>query len=504
MNDPHIWWYITRASAVIGWVLMTLSVLWGILLSTRILRKTDNPGWLRDLHSYFSGLAIAMVEVHMVSLMLDGWLHFSVLNVLVPFTTDYRPLAVALGIVAMYLLVAVQLTSLAMNKLPRAVWRAIHLSSYGSLMIVAFHAGVSGTDVGSSWYQALAVTLIAVVALAIVLRLLAGSREGAAATTAANRAAAMHEPPSDVVQSMVVVSVTPVANRVIGIRLVPLGGGTLPAWHPGAHITVRLGNGLERQYSLCGDPAERNHYDIAVLRTEDSAGGSEWIHANATPGMLIDVVGPLNHFELEAAFDYLFIAGGIGITPILAMIESLPQRRTWQLVYFGRSRTAMPFLDELLTRYPDRVFPIVSDEHFERPDVLSGIRASTAQVYCCGPESLMMSVADVVPVDRMHFERFTPVVRAALTATSVDVNCTKSNKQFSVAAGESILDAMKANSVPVFASCLKGVCGSCEVRVLSGTPEHLDSVMDDAEKDTLGIMYPCVSRATSSTLVLEA
>lgn len=503
MNDPHIWWYVTRSSAVIGWVLMTLSVLWGILLSTRLLRKADNPGWLRDLHSYFSGVAIAMVAVHMVSLMLDGWLQFSALNLFVPYTTDYRPFAVALGIVGMYLLVIVHLTSLAINRLPRKLWRAIHMSSYGSLLIVAFHAGLSGTDVGTSWYQALSVALIVVITLAVVLRILAGSREASNAAPAGD-AVTVHEPPTETVQRMVVASVTPVADRVLGLRLLPLGGGTLPAWHPGAHITLRLPNGLERQYSLCGDPAERGHYDIAVLHTTDSTGGSEWIHSSVTTGMLLDVVGPLNHFELEAAFDYLFIAGGIGITPILAMIESLPERRTWKLAYFGRTRSSMPFLGTLLARYPDRVFPIVRDEFAERPDVFASIRASTAEVYCCGPESLMMSVADAVPADRMHFERFTPVVRTALAATAVDVNCTKSRKQFSVPAGESILDAMKANSVPVFASCLKGVCGSCEVRVLGGTPEHLDSVMDDAEKDHLGIMYPCVSRATSATLVLDA
>jgi ferredoxin-NADP reductase len=370
-------------------------------------------------------------------------------------------------------------------------------------MIVSFHAGLSGTDVGSTWYQALSVALIAITSLAVVLRILAGSRESAV-RGAADGKAAIHEPPSETVQRMVVVAVSPVADRVLGLRLVPLGGGTLPPWHPGAHITLRLANGLERQYSLCGDPAERNHYDIAVLRTEESAGGSEWIHANATVGMVLDVVGPLNHFELEAAFDYLFVAGGIGITPILAMIESLPQRRNWRLVYFGRSRTSMPFLGSLLERYPDRVFAIVGDENPVRPDVLPTIRASTAQVYCCGPESLMMSIADVVPVERMHLERFSPVVREAQPATAIEVNCTTSHKQFSVQPGESILDAMKANSVPVFASCLKGVCGSCETRVISGTPEHLDSVMDDAEKDSLGIMYPCVSRATSSTLVLEA
>jgi ferredoxin-NADP reductase len=288
------------------------------------------------------------------------------------------------------------------------------------------------------------------------------------------------------------------------MRLVPLGGGTLPGWHPGALITLRLPTGLERQYSLCGDPADRHHYEIAVLRTTDSAGGSAWLHANATPGTCFDVVGPLNHFELEPAKEYLFVAGGIGITPIKAMIESLPERRPWRLIYLGRSRFSMAFLGELLARYPDRVTAVIADEQPVSAEVYPVIRASSADVYCCGPEGLMTQVADNVAAERMHSERFAPVERVSAPEVAVDVVCSTSRKQFQVAPGTSILRAMQDNGVPVFASCLKGVCGTCEVRVLEGTPEHLDSVMGDADKDSLGIMYPCVSRAESPTLVLEA
>jgi ferredoxin-NADP reductase len=530
MNDPHIWWYVTRASAVIAWVLLTLSVIWGILLSTRLLRNIDNPGWLQDLHKYFGGASLVMVALHVVSLMLDGWLHFSLLEALVPFEAAYRTVPVALGILSLYLMIAVQGTSLLMNRLPRKAWKAIHYSSYAALVLVAFHSGLSGTDVGSSWYRILSIVLIAVVAVAVVLRVLVRSKGPAAALVAPPAAAAPTlsasfpgQPVAAVStgaggtatlartsvipllekRTMVVSSITPQADAVLGIRLLPLGGGMLPAWFPGAHVNVHLPNGLQRQYSLCGDPAERSHFDIAVLRTEHSEGGSSWIHESLRIGMTLQIDGPLNHFELEAAAEYLFIAGGIGITPIKSMIESLPARRSWRLAYFGRSRTSMAFLGELLSRYPGQVGVFASDE-LAAPADLSGIGRSTGDVYCCGPESLMAAVAAVVPAERMHFERFVPIVRVAQGAPhSVSVTAARSSKTFTLASGQSILDALERNGVAVSGSCRKGVCGTCEVRVLSGSPEHLDSVMADSEKDQLGVMYPCVSGSRSESLVLD-
>ena len=127
LSDPHLWWYITRASALLAWGLMTLSVVWGILLSTRLLRRIDNPGWLQDLHRFLGGLSVIMVFLHMATLMLDGWLQFTLVEVFVPFATDYRPLAVALGIVGFYLLVAVQGSSMIMHRLPRKLWKAAAL-----------------------------------------------------------------------------------------------------------------------------------------------------------------------------------------------------------------------------------------------------------------------------------------------------------------------------------------------------------------------------------------
>ena len=515
MNDPHIWWYLTRASALIAWVLMTMSVLWGILLSTRVMRRIDNPAWLQDLHRYLGGLTLLMVALHMVTLMLDGWLKFSITETLVPFATDFKPLAVALGIIAFYILVAVQGTSLVMNKLPRKFWKGLHYSSYVALLLVALHAGWTGTDVAAWWYRVLAIVLISVATISVLVRIVTGTRTGGAPRPVAPKAD-KPKPADDSgsssgpvatqreTRTMVVGSINSVAADVIAIRLLPLGGGQLPVWHPGAHITVHLPNGLERQYSLCGDPAERTHFDIAVLKTQTSEGGSEWIHSSLTPGMTIEVSGPHNHFELEPANEYLFIAGGIGITPIKGMIESLPERRKWKLVYAGRSRTSMAFLDELVERYPDHVEVFASDENEGSLDVYALTAKSKAEVYCCGPESLMSSVAGFVPAERMHLERFVALSRESIVpATPIEVTCKKSKKNFVVDTDESILDALQENGLPVIGSCKKGVCGTCEVRVVEGKPIHLDSVLDDEEKDRLKVMYPCVSRAEAGKLVLD-
>ncbi|MDJ0348901.1 2Fe-2S iron-sulfur cluster-binding protein [Cryobacterium sp. PH29-G1] len=504
MNDPHLWWYISRASAMIAWALMTASVLWGILLSTRVLRRVDNPAWLQDLHGYLGGTALVMVGLHMVSLMIDSWLAFTAAEVLVPFATAFKPLPVALGILAFYLLVAVQGSSLMLKRLPRRFWKGLHYASYAALLLVSFHAGFTGTDVGSLWYKIVSLALISIAAVAVTLRIIAGKRGSRSATrTDADPAATPLHPTQ---RDMVVASATAVADGVVGIRLERPDWGVLPVWQPGSHITLHLPNGLQKQYSLCGDPANRHEYDVAVLRTAASAGGSTWIHENLVPGMSLAVSGPTNHFGLEPAADYLFIAGGIGITPIKAMIESLPAGRDWRLVYVGRSRQAMAFVAQLEADYPERVIVHARDENVGGLDldaVLGGPALTAVQVYCCGPESLMDAVAARVPAERLHLERFIPVARAARPAAPIQVLCRKSRLEFTVAADENLLDSLEAHGVPILGSCRKGICGTCEVRVAEGTPEHLDSVLDDAEKNSLGVMYPCVSRSLSPSLVLN-
>ena len=526
MNEPHIWWYVTRASSLIAWVLLTVSVVLGILLSTRVLRKIDNPAWLQDLHRYVSGLALIFVGLHMVSLMLDDFVHFSLAELLIPGATagssvssvQAKTIPIMLGIFAVYLMVAVQATSWLMNKLPRRFWKGLHYSSYVALILVTFHAAFSGTDVSQLWYKSLAIVLIGAASAAVLVRVIIGTKSrpargpaqrnsgspGAGETNPAAAARPAITAPAPAGTTRMRISETTVlAKGVLGVRLIPVAGGNLEVWHPGAHVTLYLPNGCERQYSLCGDPAARDHFDIAVLKKRGSTGGSKWIHENAKVGTELEVSPPRNHFELEPATEYVFVAGGIGITPIKAMIESLPPRRKWQLHYFGRSRTTMAFAAELEADYPDRVFVSAADEREADPDIKALVAAPGAEVYCCGPEALMSAVAAHVPEASMHLERFVAVERIAEAASPVVMNLKKSKRQVVAAADESLLDALVRDGVPILGSCKKGLCGTCEVRVLEGQPEHLDSIMDDEEKDELHIMYPCVSRSRTPELTLD-
>lgn len=503
MNDPHIWWYITRASALIAWTLMTFSVVWGVLLSTRVLRKIDNPGWLQDLHAYLGGLTLFMVLLHMVSLMLDGWLQFSVFETFVPFATDYRPIATALGIISFYILLVVQVTSLFINKLPRSFWKAIHYFSYGAVFLVALHAGWSGTDVGTWWYRVLAITLISMAAIAAVVRIIVGKRAKSTSQTPRQteetQTVAQVKPET---LTVIVSQMDMIAENVKLIKFIPLGGGPLPIWQPGAHITLFLPNGLQRQYSLCGDPADRNHYEIAVLASPTSEGGSQWIHSELRLGTKLDILPPRNHFECEPANEYIFIAGGIGITPIKAMIESLPAHRTWKLLYYGRSRKTMAFAQELSRKFPDQVQLITSKQ--PKPHLNKILSNAQAQIYCCGPEKLLSEVTEYSRPENLHVERFVPVERTPDTPRApIEVSCRKSKKEITVGENQTVLEALEEVGVPILGSCKKGVCGTCEVRVLEGTPLHLDSVMSDEEKNKLGIMFPCVSRASTPNLVLD-
>ena len=182
MNE-QIWWYLARSSGIVALVLLLLSLVWGILLATRVLRPNDRPAWLLDLHRWFGSLAVVMTALHLTGLVLDSYVSFGVADVLVPGASSYRPLAVAFGILAMYALVAVQASSWVRKRLPRVLWYRIHLLSYVMLWASAMHAGMAGTDVGSAAYQMLALALTLAGIGAILVRLLVPSRRAAAAPT---------------------------------------------------------------------------------------------------------------------------------------------------------------------------------------------------------------------------------------------------------------------------------------------------------------------------------
>jgi cytochrome P450/ferredoxin-NADP reductase len=293
------------------------------------------------------------------------------------------------------------------------------------------------------------------------------------------------------VTDVVVATVTPLAEDVLGVRLT----GELPPWEPGAHIDVLLPGGLVRQYSLCG-AADSDAWEVAVRREEDGRGGSAWLHAHARPGLRLQVRGPRNHFALTGATEHLFVAGGIGITPLLPMLDRVPG--PWRLLYVGRGRERMAFLDRL-ARYAGQV-TVHDTLRAGRPD-LQGFLATASEgaaVYACGPESLLQAVEEArPPAVPLHVERFVGV--RATGGRAFSVRLARSGADLPVGADETVLDALEHSGVFLSSSCREGVCGSCEIRLLSGDPDHRDKV--PAREATS--FFPCVSRARTGDLVLD-
>lgn len=302
------------------------------------------------------------------------------------------------------------------------------------------------------------------------------------------------------------------ADGVVRLVLHHPGGQSLPAWEPGAHIDVELAEDLVRQYSLCGDPRDSSAWQLAVLREEAGRGGSQHVHDILSAGQSVRVRGPRNHFPLVDAKRYLFIAGGIGITPILPMIARIADSgRDWQLVYGGRTRSSMAFRDELEARYPGHVDIRPEDECglLDLPTVLAEPEQDAADtaVYCCGPEPLLLAVEQHCtdwPAGALHVERFAP--RAGATdgpREAFEIELAESGTVLDVPAERSILEVVEQSGVPVLSSCQEGTCGTCETAVLAGQPDHRDCVLTDEERDVGDAMMICVSRSRTPRLVLD-
>jgi ferredoxin-NADP reductase len=301
-------------------------------------------------------------------------------------------------------------------------------------------------------------------------------------------------------------SVTEEAEGVKSFVLADPGGGLLPPWEPGAHMDVLLPNGLLRQYSLCGDPAERTAYRIAVLREEPGRGGSRYLHEHVQPGSVLEVRPPRNNFPLVTADRYVLIAGGIGITPLLPMIRELDRRAArWELHYGGRRRARMAFAGELAGY--DRITWYPEDESGLIPlNTILGSPDPGTLVYCCGPEALLAAVEREWPAEVLRTERFHPKEPSAAAGPDrpMTVVLRSSGRTVDVAADQSILDALEQAGEDVPSSCREGTCATCETSVLEGEIDHRDSILTAAEQESGKMMMICVSRARGDRLVLDA
>ena len=304
----------------------------------------------------------------------------------------------------------------------------------------------------------------------------------------------------------------PVADGIQLIELRDPGGADLPAFTPGAHVPVRVPNGAMRNYSLCNDPHERHRYLIAVKRDERGRGGSVALVDGTRPGADLAVGRPSNLFPLdEAAPSYVFVAGGIGITPILAMMRHLRRTgggRPMRLYYLTRSAAGTAFLPELAAEGLADLATVHHDEGdpgraydlwpvFEDP--------TAAHIYCCGPRPLMDAVRDMTghwPDSQVHFEDFgSDLVLPRADDRPFKVRLGREGAELDVPVGTTILEVLRAHGRRLPSSCESGTCGTCRTALLDGEADHRDRVLSPAERRSA--LMICVSRARSDVLVLD-
>ncbi len=298
-----------------------------------------------------------------------------------------------------------------------------------------------------------------------------------------------------------------IAEGVCLLTLRPLEEA--PSWTPGAHLDLLLAPGLVRQYSLCGDPADSEYLRVAVLEQHDGRGGSLHVHRRLEAGGILELDGPRNNFPLVDAPGYLFVAGGIGITPLLPMIREVERRGLpWRLLYGGRSLASMAFAAELTALGGDRVALRPQDVHglLDLPSALASAADGTA-VYACGPEPLLTALEQTCagfPRLTLHTERFSPrSPRTEGPDTEFEVELARSNRTISVGARETLLEALERSGIAPPFSCREGTCGTCETAVLGGTPDHRDSLLTEDEQAAGDVVFPCVSRSLTPRLVLD-
>jgi phthalate 4,5-dioxygenase reductase subunit len=318
----------------------------------------------------------------------------------------------------------------------------------------------------------------------------------------------MSDAPSDL--ALVPLRVTRAERVAEDIHLLELrdpAGAELPEFAAGAHVTVRVPNGLLRKYSLCSDPVERDRYVIVVKREAGGRGGSESLIRDVAEGHLLPVSAPVNNFALaKSSGGHLFVAGGIGITPMMAMIRHLQANGgRFRLYYCTRSPAATAFRDELSAPELRGKVKIHHDggDLAKALDLWPIVEKPQGHIYCCGPRGLMQAVRDMTghwSPSAVHFESFTEAAPRP-DDKPFRVRLARSGRTIEVPAGTTILAAMRAAGLDVPSSCESGTCGTCRTRLIAGGADHRDLVLADDERAT-NIMV-CVSRALGDELTID-
>lgn len=304
------------------------------------------------------------------------------------------------------------------------------------------------------------------------------------------------------------------AQDICSLELVALDGAALPAFTAGAHIDVYLPNGLQRQYSLCNAPSETHRYVIGVLRDAASRGGSAAVHALVAEGDTLTISTPRNLFALEAAAPHhLLLAGGIGITPMLAMAEQLAATgQSFALHHCNRSRARTAFVERLGTApFAGKVHHHFDDgDAAQKLDIAATLASAPAgtHLYVCGPQGFMDAVLNAGriagwPEERLHREYFAAAPVDHSNDGSFELEISSSGKVIKVLPDQTALAALHAAGIDIPMSCEQGVCGTCLTRIKAGTPDHRDQYLEPDEQAANDQFLPCCSRASSTRLVLD-
>lgn len=306
-----------------------------------------------------------------------------------------------------------------------------------------------------------------------------------------------------------------VADGICAFHLVSTTGEPLPSFSAGAHVDVHLPGGLVRQYSLCGDPSNSRSYVLGVLKDPASRGGSVAMHAIGE-GNEIQISAPRNHFSLEVdASHTVLLAGGIGVTPIMAMAQSLQaQGQSFEMHYCTRALAKTAFREELLrgsiSEHVRLHLDDGSTDRFDAEDALQRAYRPDTHIYVCGPagfiDAMLAAARQVGYADsQLHREYFAAPAATSTgqadTAFAVKIGST--GQVLQVAADKSVVEVLAQHGIEIETSCEQGVCGTCVTRILDGIPLHRDVYLTDAERAENKVFTPCCSRSCSSMLVLD-
>jgi tetrachlorobenzoquinone reductase len=314
---------------------------------------------------------------------------------------------------------------------------------------------------------------------------------------------------SDPTLTVRVESVTRAADGINLYELRPTNGSELPKFTAGAHVDLHLPNGLIRSYSLCNAESERHRYVVGINNDRASRGGSRYIHESIKPGATLTITAPRNHFALaETAAHTVFIAGGIGITPLMSMVRRLEALgRSWEMHYSARSPEMCAF-HETLAAHGERVRFNFDDGQVAKMLDLPALVARLprdAHIYCCGPTPMIKAFEAAAagrPVGSVHVEYFTPKEEAA-TGGGYVVELARMKRSFTILPGKTILDTLLDAGLDIAHSCTEGICGTCETKVIEGIPDHRDSILTPQEQAANQTMMICCSGSKSAKLVLD-